>query len=186
MGEDADKIQAVRETRLRNVQHMVGPEPFGKLQAIIGAIDSNDVASPQHARLHQEAHAQRAHAQDHDRVVEEKSFTGENRHLLGAVETHGDSHDLSENGNLGRQIVWNPNQKASRNNVHILRPAAKQVGRIGGTQVVAVVGHVLAEVVGEVVAAVVTVAAGDIGADDDPVANRQGKTFEIGVEAVAS
>src|SRR5579863_976130 len=59
MGEDADKIQAVRETRLRNVQHMVGPEPFGKLQAIIGAIDSNDVASPQHARLHQEAHAQR-------------------------------------------------------------------------------------------------------------------------------
>src|SRR6202051_804375 len=60
------------------------------------------------------------------------------------------------------------------------------MGRISGTQVVAVVRHVLAEIVGEVVPAVVTVAAGHVCTNHHAVAYAQPNTFEIGVAAVAS
>src|SRR5258708_4394861 len=151
---------------------MIGPESPGKLQAVIGQVDGDDISRSTHAGSHQEAHTQRAHTKNRDGIVEQEGFTGEGRHLLRPIKSHRHSHYFSENRNFGRQVVRNANQKALRYDVHVLRPAAKQIWWIGGTQVIAIVRHVLAEVVREVVPAVITVTAGNDRADDPSVTAR--------------
>src|SRR6202035_2203197 len=77
-------------------------------------------------------------------------------------------------------------QKTSRDDVHVLGPPAKKMRRIGSAQIVAIIRHVLAEVVGEIVPAVVALAAGDIRANHDPVANLERDALEVRVVAVSS
>ena len=60
------------------------------------------------------------------------------------------------------------------------------MGRIAGTQVVAVVRHILTEVVREIVPAVVAISTGDVGADHDAIADLERDAFKVGVLAVSS
>ena len=70
-------------------------------------------------------------------------------------------------------------QKASGNNVHVLRPSAKEVRRISSAKVIAVVGHVLAEVVREIVPAIVAITAENIRPHHHAIAHLERDAFEV-------
>src|SRR6202046_4738225 len=122
MSQAADKLETFADATVPRVDKMVGSQFLGELQAVIGKVDGNNVSRSQHTGLHKKAHAERSHAENDHGVVEKDGF--------------------------GWQVVWNTYQKTSRNNIDVLGPSAKQMWRVGGTHVVAVIDHVLAEVVG--------------------------------------
>ena len=106
--------------------------------------------------------------------------------MFGAIEANGDGHDLGENGDFRRQIVGDAHEKAAGDDVHVLRPSAEKMRRVGGAEIVAIVGHVLAEVIREIVTAVIAIAAGDVGADYDAISDLERDAFEVAVVAVSA
>jgi len=181
-----NKLQAFSFAGIGRVDNLIGAEAFGEIQAIVGKIDGDDRARAEHARFHQEAHAERTDAEDHDGIIEAKGFIGEGGHLLGAVEADGNGKDFREHGDFGRKIIWNFDEKAPGNDVDILRPSAEEMRRIFGAEKIAVIESVLAATVGKIVTAVIAVAAGDVGADNDAIADFERDAFEVGVVAVAT
>lgn len=168
------------------VDDVIGAEAFCEIEAIVGEIHGNDGARAEHTSLHQETHAEWTNAQDYDSVIKAKRFIGKRRHLLGAVQANGYRKNLREDRDFRGQIIRHFHEKTSGNDVEILRPASKKIGRILRAQEIAVIQRILAATIRKVVAAVVAVAAGNIRADDDAVANVKWNAFEIGVLAIAA
>ncbi len=186
VSEIPDQLETIGLAGIGRVDNMIGAESLGELQAIVGKIDGDEGARAEHTRFHQEAHAERTDTEDHDGVIEAKGFIGESGHLFGAVEADGNGKDFREHGDLRRKLIRNFDKETSGNDVHILRPSAEEMRRIFGAEQIAVIESVLAAAIGKIVAAVVAVAAGDVGADNDAIADFERDAFEVSVVAVAA
>ena len=91
----------------------------------------------------------------------------------------GDSHDLGQHGHVIRQGVRHAEEHGARQQDHVFRPAAEQMGRAATMQAVAVILQVLAHVIGVAVEAGPAAAAGDVGAGNDAVAAAQHPAFAV-------
>ena len=72
MREVTNSRQALAQSRMRRIQSVIRTKTLGKIETIVGKINRNDHAGPQHSRLGDETHAQRPHSQDYDGIVETK------------------------------------------------------------------------------------------------------------------
>src|SRR3989475_9466127 len=86
-------------------------------------------------------------------------------------------HHLGQGCDLVRQTVGHTKERCSWKQVHVFRPAAEKVRRVGRMQAVAVVLQVLTEVVRVVVEAEDAVTAWDVRGGNDPVAGAQRASF---------
>jgi len=125
-------LQAVGFGSFCHVDGVICTEALGKIQAVVGKVGSNDCARAEHARFHQEAHTERAGAEDDDGIVETEGLVGESGHLLGAVEADGNGKDFGEHGDFVGEVVRDFDEEAAGNDVNVLRPSAEKMRGIFG------------------------------------------------------
>ena len=146
-----------------------GAEGLGEREAGREAVGGDELAGAEELCLDQVAESQGANA-EHGDGLGKSAAADESEKRLRRLDAMGHRHDLRQHRNVIRQVVRNSEQLRAREQVHVLGPAAEEMGRPAAMQAVAVVLEVLAHVIGIAVAAEMAVAAGDIGGRHDAVA----------------
>ena len=95
-----DYLQALGLGSRRCIYGVIGSQPLGKIQTIIGQIHGHDRACAQHSRLHQETHSERPNTEHHHGVIKAERFAGKRRHLLGAIQSHRYRENFREHGDF--------------------------------------------------------------------------------------
>src|SRR5207244_4210473 len=144
-----------------------GAEFSCQLETRVEPVDRDQLAATHKPRLDQVAEAKRADSDDGHRLAECASSPSRRQHA-GAIEPMRYGHHLGQGCDLVRQTVGHTKERCSWKQVHVFRPAAEKVRRVGRMQAVAVVLQVLTEVVRGGVEAEDAVTAWDVRGGHEP------------------